>query len=97
MRRGHSTGRHSSTRRTTLTLPADSLQELEKIARSRKVNLSTVVAEAVNEAASEHRARRRTAEVLESYRKAFAGFSAEELMILDGIMLESPGKGSGKR
>jgi hypothetical protein len=67
---------------------------LEQIARGRKVNLSVVVAEAVNEAASEHRARRRTAEVLESYRKAFAGFSAEELMILDGVILVSSGKAS---
>lgn len=92
MRQEHSTGRRPPTRRTTLTLPADSLRELEQIARGRKVNLSTVVAEAVTEAAQEHRARRRTSEFLESYRNAFAGFSAEELMILDGIILESPAK-----
>jgi hypothetical protein len=35
--------------------------------------------------------------VLESYRKAFSGFSPEELMILDGIIPASPAKGSGKR
>jgi len=92
MGQARSTSRRPPTRRTTLTLPAEPLRELEQIARGRKVNLSTVVAEAVTEAAAEHRARRRTAEVLESYRKAFAGFSAEELMILDGIIMESPGK-----
>ena len=97
MRQGRSAGRHLPTRRTTLTLPADSLRELEKIARDRNVNLSIVVAEAVDEAASEHRARRRADEVLESYRQAFAGFSPEELMILDGIILESPAKGRDKR
>jgi len=85
------------TRRTTLTLPAGSLRELKQIARARRVNLSTVVAEAVDEAAAQHRARQRTAEVLESYRRAFVGFSAEESMILDGIVLNFPSKGRLRR
>ena len=39
---------NSAKRRTTLTLPADSLRQAERIARARKVNLSTVVAEALS-------------------------------------------------
>jgi hypothetical protein len=40
----------------------------------------------LNAAMTEERAE----EILASYREAFHGFSPEELMILDGIMLEKP-------
>jgi hypothetical protein len=79
---------HSRTRRTTLTLPADTLQEAQRIARARNVNLSTVVGEVLGEGLQERRSRQRTEEIMERYRKAFDGFSAEELMVLDGIILE---------
>jgi post-segregation antitoxin (ccd killing protein) len=75
-------------RRTTLTLPADSLTEAQRIARARKVNLSAVIAEALSEGLRLQTAAERSEEVLESYRKAFAGFSDEEMSILDGIILE---------
>ena len=75
-------------RRTTLTLPADSLMQAEQIARSRKVNLSTVVAEALAEGLRLHTAAERSEQVLNSYLKAFAGFSSEEMSILDGVLLE---------
>jgi len=78
-------------RRTTLTLPADSLTEAQRIARARKVNLSAVIAEALSEGLRLQTAAERSEEVLESYRKAFAGFSDEEMSILDGIILE-PGR-----
>jgi post-segregation antitoxin (ccd killing protein) len=77
-------------RRTTLTLPADSLLQAERIARTRKVNLSTVIAEALGEGLRMHAAAERSEEVLSAYKRAFTGFSAEETPLLDGIWLEDP-------
>ncbi len=76
-------------RRTTLTLPAESLDAAQRIAHSRKVNLSSVITEALNEGLRLQMAAQRRDEVLEQYRKAFSGFSDEEISILDGIILES--------
>jgi hypothetical protein len=55
------------------------------------VNLSAVIAEALSEGLRLQTAAERSEEVLERYRKAFAGFSEEEMSILDGIILE-PGR-----
>jgi post-segregation antitoxin (ccd killing protein) len=76
-------------RRTTLTLPADSLTEAQRIARARKVNLSSVITEALNAGLRLQTAAERSEEVLESYRQAFCGFSEEEMALLDGIILDS--------
>ena len=76
-------------RRTTLTLPADSLTEAQRIAHARKVNLSTVIAEALKEGLRLQTAAERREEVLEGYKRAFSGFSDEDLAILDGVILES--------
>jgi hypothetical protein len=76
-------------RRTTLTLPAESLTEAQRIANQRKVNLSAVIAEALTAGLQLQTSVERSDEVLQSYRKAFSGFSAEEMSILDGIILES--------
>ena len=62
--------------------------QAERIARARKVNLSTVVSDALSEGLRLHAAAERSEQVLNSYRKAFAGFSGKELAILDGVMLE---------
>jgi hypothetical protein len=78
-------------RRTTLTLPSDSLQEAERIAKERKVNLSTVIAEALAVGLREQTAGEQSADVLRNYQEAFAGFSEEEMAILDGVMME-PGR-----
>jgi post-segregation antitoxin (ccd killing protein) len=75
-------------RRTTLTLPADSLEQAQKIAHSRQVNLSTVISEVISEGLRLENARHRRDQILNNYRKAFAGFSTDELAILDGIILE---------
>jgi post-segregation antitoxin (ccd killing protein) len=75
-------------RRTTLTLPADSLTEAQRIARARKVNLSTVITEALSEGLRLQTAAERSQEVLDAYKKAFSGFSDEEMSILDGVILE---------
>jgi hypothetical protein len=77
-------------RRTTLTLPAQDLLHAERIARSRKVTLSTVVAEALAEGLRLQAATERSEEVLNSYRRAFGSFSDQEMMLLDGIVLDPP-------
>jgi post-segregation antitoxin (ccd killing protein) len=76
-------------RRTTLTLPVASLTEAERIARARNLNLSAVIAEALNAGLRVQTAAERADEVLDNYRKAFSGFSPEEVSLLDGIVLES--------
>ena len=62
------------TRRTTLTLPADALTQAQRIASARKVNLSTVIAEALHEGLRLQTATERSEEVLSAYKKAFSGF-----------------------
>jgi hypothetical protein len=80
-------------RRTTLTLPSESLLQAQKIARSRQVNLSTVISEVVAAGLRLESARHRRNQILESYRTAFTGFSEDELAILDGVILEPVGAG----
>jgi hypothetical protein len=80
-------------RRTTLTLPSDSLLQAQKIAHSRKVNLSTVISEVVAAGLRLESARDRRNQILESYRTAFAGFTEGELAILNGVILEPVGAG----
>ena len=80
-------------RRTTLTLPSDSLLQAQKIAQSRQVNLSTVISEVVSAGLQLERARHRRNQILENYRTAFTGFSEDELAILDGVILEPAGAG----
>jgi hypothetical protein len=75
-------------RRTTLTLPAASLTEAERIARARNLNLSAVIAEALNTGLRVLTAVERAYKVLDNYRKAFSGFSPEGVSLLDGIVLE---------
>jgi post-segregation antitoxin (ccd killing protein) len=74
--------------RTTLTLPSDSLNKAKNIARARGVNLSTVISEALGEGLRSHAAAERSEEVLALYRKAFSGFTDDEMSLLDGIVLE---------
>ncbi len=76
------------TRRTTLTLPADSLREAERIARKRNVTVSTVVGESLTAGLYVQTASERAEKVLKNYRKAFSGLSEEEMMILNGVILE---------
>ncbi len=75
-------------RRTTLTLPADALTQAERIARARRVNLSTVVSEALSDGLRRQTASERSDDVLNAYKKAFGGFSDNEMSLLDGIILE---------
>ena len=75
-------------RRTTLTLPSESLTQAERIARARKCTLGTVISEALSEGLRVHAAAQRSEEVLSAYRKAFSGFTEVERALLDGIVLE---------
>jgi post-segregation antitoxin (ccd killing protein) len=75
-------------RRTTLSLPADSLIQAERIARARRVNLSTVVSEALSDGLRMHRTAEQSEAILNAYKQAFTGFSDEEMLVLDGVMLE---------
>lgn len=85
--------RHTpANRRTTLTLPADALQQAQRIAKSRRVTLSAVVAEAFDEGLRVHDAAERSREVMDAYRQALTGFSDRELMVLDGIILDPAGR-----
>jgi hypothetical protein len=75
-------------RRTTLTLPSDSLAAAERIARTRKVNLSTVIAEVINEGLRVRLAAERSGQVLKSYRQAFSRFTDAEMLLLDGVIMD---------
>ncbi len=88
--RQHRTG--VTRRRTTLTLPADSLIQAERIARARRVNLSIVISEALENGLRMHAAAERSQQVLNAYQKAFKGLSDEEVLLLDGIVLDPPGE-----
>jgi len=87
----HRTG-GSKKRRTTLTLPVDSLTQAERIARARKVNLSTVISEAISAGLRVHAALERSEQVFNACKNAFSGLTDEEMAILDGIILEPPGR-----
>lgn len=80
--------KHTASRRTTLTLPSQCLDLAERIARERHLNLSSVVGEALQRGLREEEHIQRSEAVLQSYKKAFAGFSADELLRLDGILTE---------
>lgn len=88
MNRRHGEGR----RRTTLTLPERSLLEAERIARTRKVNLSTVISEALSEGLEKYAAAQRSQQVLDAYKRAFSEFTGEQMLALDGIVLDQPRK-----
>ena len=85
----HRRGKRRLTRRITLTLPHASLSAAQRIARGRNVNLSTVVAEALADGLRQHSAARRTEQILRSYERAFAGFSEQERLVLDGVLLST--------
>jgi hypothetical protein len=80
--------KHSKSRRTTLTLPEECLELAERIARERHLNLSSVVGEALQRGLWEEEQAQRSEAIRHAYSKAFAGFSAAELLLLDGIVSE---------
>lgn len=77
--------------RTTISLPAASLSAAKRAAKAVRVKLSTVVAKALDESLKQQQAKDRAQAAFAHYQRAFAGFNAEELMILDGIIPEHRG------
>ncbi len=73
--------------RTTISLPQASLTAAKRIAKARHVNLSSVIVGALDEELKRQQARERAEVVWARYQKAFGGFSEEELMLLDGVVL----------
>ena len=74
----------------SLTLPAAYLEAAERIAKERHVNLSVVVSEALERSLREEEGLRRSEAIVEAYKKAFEGFSPDELLLLDGVVLGPP-------
>lgn len=74
--------------RTTISLPAASLSAAKRTAKARRVKLSTVVAEALDESLKQQTARDRAKATFARYQRALAGFNEEELLILEGIIPE---------
>ena len=79
----------SKKRRTTLTLPADFLAKAERMARARKVTLSTVIADVLADGLRLNASTASSNEVLKSYKAAFAGFSDDEVAVLDGVVWDT--------
>jgi hypothetical protein len=79
-------------RRTTLSLPADYLAQAKRIARARHVTLSAVISEVLFEGLRQHSETERSEQILSQYKRAFALFSEEEMLLLDGVILEPVNK-----
>jgi hypothetical protein len=85
-------GTKNGTRRTTLTLPIKALSAAERIARSRKVNLSVVISEVLDEGLRAKEAAalegQRRVQAWEKYRESLSQLTDEEMLLLDGIIME---------
>jgi hypothetical protein len=80
------------TRRTTLTLPQHLVEQAERLARQRRQTLSAAVAGLMEQSLRSYRLEQNGGpNVLESLQKAFAPFSDEEMLLLDGIVMEPVG------
>jgi hypothetical protein len=51
-----------------------------------------VISEALSDGLRMHAAAERSEQVLSAYQKAFTGFSDDEMLVLDGILLEPVAK-----
>ena len=85
-------GTKNGTRRTTLTLPIKALSAAERIARSRKVHLSVVISEVLDEGLRAKEAAalegQRRVQAWEKYRESLSQLTDEEMLLLDGIIME---------
>lgn len=73
--------------RTTLTVPASTMEVAKRFARKRKVTLSVVVNEALEEGLRQKLAVERAEEFVHRMTRAFAGLTEEELLLVNGIHL----------
>ena len=85
-------GTKSGTRRTTLSLPVKALTAAERIADKRNVSLSVVVSEALEKTlqaeADARREGERRVQAWEKYRESLSRLTDEEMLLLDGIIME---------
>src|SRR5260370_39066578 len=80
------------TRRKTLTLPQHLVAQAERLAKQRRQTLSAAVAGLMEQSLRSYRLQQSGGpNVLESLQKAFAPFSDEEMLLLDGIVMEPVG------
>jgi hypothetical protein len=79
-------------RRTTLTIPVETLAAAERIARIRRVNLSVIVSEVLEEGLRAKEAAtlegERRVQAWERYRQSLSRLTDEEMLLLDGIIME---------
>jgi hypothetical protein len=79
----------SGTRRTTLTLPVDLLEDLKDLATNRRQTLSAAATCLLKKSLVGHlRKSANGASVLEMLRRSYAHLTEEERMLVDGIILE---------
>lgn len=76
-----------SNRRTTLTVPASTLETAKRLANTRKVTLNVVVNEALEEGLRQKLALERSETFVQSMSRAFVGLTEEELLLVNGIHL----------
>jgi hypothetical protein len=80
-----------STRRTTVTLPADLLRKIERLAATRHQTLSSAVTYLVESALrNEPELQRSSIGILEMWRKAYLPLTEDERLLVDGIVVDRP-------
>ena len=83
--------RSSRTRRTTLTLPEELLNHVERMAATRHQTVSSAVAYLVESALrNEPASPRNSRGILELWRKSLLPLTEQERLLVDGIILDEP-------
>lgn len=77
-------------RRTTLTVPASTLETARRLANKRKVHLNVVVNEALEEGLRQKLALERAEKFVQRMSRAFKGLTEDELLLVNGIHLTEP-------
>jgi hypothetical protein len=79
------------TRRITLTLPAELVKKAERLAKQQRQTLSATIAGLMEQSLRGYSLQPASnPKVLENLRKAFAPFTEEEMLLLDGVVLDEP-------
>jgi hypothetical protein len=83
---------HSTTRRTTVSLPEELLKKVERFAATRHQTVSSAITYLVESALrNEPGSLKDSRGILEMWRKSFLGLTEDEQLLVDGIILEKPG------
>ena len=83
--------RSARTRRTTLTLPEELLNKVERFAATRHQTVSSAVAYLAESALrNEPASPRDSRAILDMWRKSFVGLTERERLLVDGIVLDEP-------